>query len=299
MLFDDGKVLALLPMQETRKGKKRTLTSLTNYYSPHFDIICYGTDHLEKLTKLIDLGRAFFSTYDVIAIAPLTPQATENFLKAMCKNGFYQHQYKYSTNWRQEGISGFAEYWSNVSSRLQTTVKRKSKKLAQLGGYRFSIAPTDDLESALLDYHEVYYKSWKVTEPTPSFIDTFSACENKRKNLKIFLMHHNDLPVAAQLWFVADGKAYIYKLAYDPDYSTLSVGTLLSHFAFHEIIESEKAHTIDYLTGDDGYKADWLTNRSDIYGIKFSNLRTMRGLQAAARDFGSDFIKKLHLRRTP
>ena len=106
-------------------------------------------------------------------------------------------------------------------------------------------------------------------------------------------IHKNGAPIATQIWVVSNGTAYIYKLAYDPDYAKKSVGTLLSRYMFETIITADSIHTVDYLTGDDAYKADWMDSRRELYGFKCHNLRTARGLVSSARSLAGRFYKTL------
>ncbi len=41
---------------------------------------------------------------------------------------------------------------------------------------------------------------------------------------------------------------------------------------------------IDYLTGDDAYKSAWMSHRRERIGVLACNLRSARGLLAAARE---------------
>ncbi len=46
----------------------------------------------------------------------------------------------------------------------------------------------------------------------------------------------------------------IFKLAYDEAYRSMSAGTVLSAHLMEHVIEQDRVHTVDYLTGDDSYK---------------------------------------------
>jgi CelD/BcsL family acetyltransferase involved in cellulose biosynthesis len=65
-------------------------------------------------------------------------------------------------------------------------------------------------------------------------------------------------PVAAQLWTVENGVAWIHKLAHDEGAKRHSPGTLLSHALFCHVIDVDGVHEVDFGTGNDGYKRDWM-----------------------------------------
>jgi len=51
-------------------------------------------------------------------------------------------------------------------------------------------------------------------------------------------------------------------------------------------------HEIDYLTGDDTYKKDWMSHRRERWGIIAFNPRTPRGLLGAGWHFGARAAKR-------
>lgn len=76
-----------------------------------------------------------------------------------------------------------------------------------------------------------------------------------------------DKPIAAQLWVVADGKANIFKLAYDSAFASLSPGTVLTAALMRHVIDTDRVREVDYLTGDDPYKRLWMSHRRELWGL--------------------------------
>ena len=72
--------------------------------------------------------------------------------------------------------------------------------------------------------------------------------------------------MAAQLWFVANQVAHIFKLAYDGEYSQFSVGTLLTMKLMEHVIDVDKVACVDFLSGDDEYKQQWMSARRERVG---------------------------------
>jgi len=99
--------------------------------------------------------------------------------------------------------------------------------------------------------------------------------------LRLGFLHVDDNVAASQLWLVGGDTAYIMKLAYNPEYKKLSVGTLLSAYMIEHVISMDKVATIDYLTGEDDYKKDWMGEKRTLYGIQLSNSRSLLGNFAA------------------
>ena len=95
--------------------------------------------------------------------------------------------------------------------------------------------------------------------------------------------------MAAQFWFTAHGRAFVFKLAYDEAYSRLSAGTVLSAHMFRECLDVDRVHEVDYLSGDDAYKREWMTHRRQRFRVTACNPRTAcglwRGLRLAAGEW--------------
>ena len=72
---------------------------------------------------------------------------------------------------------------------------------------------------------------------------------------------------ASQVWLVSGGVAYIYKLAHLDEYAHLSPGTVLSAFMLERTIDQDHIATVDFLTGDDDYKKDWMSHRGERKGV--------------------------------
>lgn len=59
------------------------------------------------------------------------------------------------------------------------------------------------------------------------------------------------------------------------------------------VIDVDNVHEVDYLTGDDAYKKDWMSDRRERWGVVAFNLRTPHGLLAAARHLGGRATKRV------
>jgi CelD/BcsL family acetyltransferase involved in cellulose biosynthesis len=65
-------------------------------------------------------------------------------------------------------------------------------------------------------------------------------------------------PIAAQMWTVEGGTAWIHKLAHTEASKPLSPGTTLSAALFEQVIDRDGVSLVDFGTGDDPYKRDWM-----------------------------------------
>lgn len=286
-LQDDDLGVMLLPMLARQSGKSKQLTAMSNYYSPYFDLLAHQPKSIANYQEFIRQFQGTLRAYDVVELSPLTTEVSEGFRQAFRQQGWHCHRYPMSVNWRESKIASFAEYWAHRPGQLREAVARRSKKLARQQ-CRWAINSGRPTEAQLADYHRVYYLSWKPNEPFPVFIDDLVHELGNRGELTLGLLYIDERPVAAQIWIFRGGTGYIYKLAYDPAYSELSPGTLLSAKLFEHAISDRGVDTIDYLTGDDNYKKQWTSEQRPLFGLQIANTRTFRGAAASMRNILSD-----------
>ena len=59
------------------------------------------------------------------------------------------------------------------------------------------------------------------------------------------------------------------------------------------LIDVEKVGQIDFGSGDDAYKSDWMSSRRERWGIVAFNPRTLPGLLGAARHLGGLALRRI------
>jgi CelD/BcsL family acetyltransferase involved in cellulose biosynthesis len=188
-------------------------------------------------------------------------------------------------------------YLAARPSVMRNTLKRKAKKLEKLGNSRFDmITGGAALDAGLAAYEKIYAASWKEPEAYPQFIPGLMRTCAAAGWLRLGVIYVGDEPAAAQFWIVAHGKATIYKLAYDERFEALSVGSILTLKMAQHAIEIDRVSEIDYGSGDDAYKKDWMSQRRELWGIVAFNPRTIAGLAGIARHWGGRALARLRQR---
>lgn len=154
----------------------------------------------------------------------------------------------------------FAEYWASRPGQLRTTLKRKGKKVETCILTAFD--PADWAE-----YERIYSASWKPAEGDPAMLRAFAQSEAAAGRMRLGLAYHEGKAIAAQFWTIEGGTAYIHKLAHLESHKHLSAGTTLSAALFAHVIDTDRANLIDFGTGDQSYKADWMEETRARYRI--------------------------------
>ncbi len=181
-------------------------------------------------------------------------------------------------NWIARTDKGFDEYWSRRPGQLRSTAKRKAKA----AGLDIVILERFD-PAAWADYETVYRSSWKPEEGSFPFLRALADQEGAAGTLRLGVAYHEERPVAAQLWLVENRVATIHKLAYAEEAKSMSPGTVLGEAMFRRAIDQDRVQLIDYGTGDDAYKRDWMDERRQLWRIVARNPRSLRGLAGIVR----------------
>ncbi len=274
------------------------LEALANYYS------CFYAPHLAvSEDKARDTLRALALAiaeekprWDAVEVKPMDVRSKEfrEFVEAFKAAGFIVQTFFSFGNWYLP-VNGrsFAQYSESLPSVLKNTLNRKRKKLEKSGRVKIEIVTGGQgLDAAIDAYMKVYLSSWKQPEPYPQFIPGLIHMCAEMGALRLGLLYVDGEPAAAQLWIVHHGNALIYKLAYDERFSELSAGTILSATLFQHALDVDKVKEVDYLSGDDAYKKDWMSERRERWGILAMNPRTPRGVLAIARHVGGRAVKR-------
>ncbi len=169
-------------------------------------------------------------------------------------------------NWihRVQGES-FADYMAARPTQVRSTIDRKQRKLEREHGFEIRLYTGDEVQPAMADYYAIYCASWKANEQNEDFLNDIVESFSKAGWTRLAVLYSQGKPAAAQLWFVHHGKAYVFRLAYDEAWRRYSPGSILTRYMMQRVIDVDKVEEIDYLTGNDFYKQDWMSERRERY----------------------------------
>lgn len=155
----------------------------------------------------------------------------------------------------------YGEYLASRTGALRSTLKRKAGKIEVLIETAF-----DPVKWA--SYEAIYAQSWKGAEGSPEFLRSFAEREGAAGRLRFAVAQAGGRAIAAQFWTVEAGTAFIHKLAHAEDAKGLSPGTTLTAALLEYVIDRDKVDLIDFGTGDDQYKRDWMEAVRPRYRIE-------------------------------
>ena len=287
----------LLPMMRLPQSPWQ-IEALATFYSPIFGPINEVNLDVAGLREVCSRIRVDRNQPTArLDLSPLSPDGIffATAQQALRSAGWIVGTYFRFGNWYARITHpDFTAYIDQRPSALRNTIVRASRKLERRSDFdlRIHTAPGQPLDQAIVDYATVYGQSWKRPEPYPDFIPGLCRLAAARGWLRLGVMTLDQQPVASQLWLVAGDRAQIVKLAYDPAFRHLSVGTVLTARLMQFVIEQDQVNEIDYLIGDDAYKRDWTPQRRERHGIVAFNPSSPRGLALAARHCAGRLLHK-------
>lgn len=274
-------------------GKKNTAVALANWYTLAFRPVFAGGASFELLRAIAQRLAKAGSVPNHISLSPV-PRAdgtSDLILRAFRKAGWIALRHQSSTSWTVS-VTGksFDDYWAERPGELRSTVKRKSKKAP------IDIAIHLEFDEAIWsDYAAIYADSWKQPEGSMPFLHDMALHDSALGQMRLGIARVDGEPVAAQLWTVCNGVAYIHKLAHRQGHDEYSPGTLLSAAMFRHVIDEDRVDLIDFGTGNDRYKADWMDRSEPLDTIRLYKQSSFMGLGGAARAWISSIVRKVPL----
>lgn len=284
--FDkDDDLLFFLPLFEHTETiglcyEKREFSSLSNYYTPYFNLVV-TTNSDEQFFEMafkaiLELKKDF--NFQSVILTPMFREDVSVWINLACESGLLPITDNYSTNWYNDEIVNSSKFWAARPKKLLNTIKRKKHKIDSLGTFSTVFyKDAKDLPKLLADYHRVYYESWKRQESHPAFIDAITKDASARNELRLAVMYDGGTPVAAQIWFLHKDTAYIFKLAHDKEYGKLSVGTILTAEMFDWVIGLDAVKKVDFMTGNDNYKVDWMSDKKELVALQIVDPMSLYG----------------------
>ncbi len=285
-----GKPVALLPVQ--RGG--RQLQALGNYYTSYWEPLLAVGIGAHELAPMMRYLRALHPEVAMYRFGPMDPLGDPfaHLLGAMRLAGLRAFPYFAFGNWYLPGPLEWNAFLGTRSGKARNTLKRQVKAFHTEGGSVSLCTGGSELDSELAAFEKVYQRSWKTAEPYPEFVRGLAALTAARGGLRMATAWYQGQPIASQIWYVEGRRACIFKLAYDEDFKQLSAGTVLTMRLLEHVMTQDRVLEVDYLIGDDAYKARWMSHRRERWGLVAYDLRSPAGVLLWLRKSATSHLKR-------
>jgi hypothetical protein len=272
---------AWLPLRIEKPGH---LAGLTNWYS--FSIRPLYTGERRPATRL----RAFSQSRAKAArlsLYPVRDDERQRIGRASRRRLVGKNAARATATGSTSAIWTMTRWWASRPGALRNTVQRKAKK----GIVDIQLLTAFD-PGSWAAYEQIYAASWKPEEGHPALLRAFAEAEGAGGRLRMGIARIDGVPVAAQYWTVEDGTAFIHKLAHVEDSLKASPGTLLSAALFRHVIEVDGVKRVDFGTGNDGYKRDWMNRHEPLWRIEAFNPSRVAAWGPALKAFARSALRK-------
>lgn len=276
-----GSTTAWLPLRIEKSGD---FAGLTNWYS--FSIRPLFTGEEGRSDALRALFSGLHRNANRLTLYPLLD--TEELAAALGAAGWWVKATPAGDrHWLDLGDMDHDAWWASRPGALRSTVQRKAKK----GVVDIQLLTEFD-PGSWAAYEQIYAASWKPEEGHPALLRAFAEAEGAGGRLRMGIARIEGVPVAAQFWTVGDGTAFIHKLAHVEDSLKASPGTLLSAALFRHVIEVDGVKRVDFGTGNDGYKRDWMNRHDPLWRIEAFNPSRVAAWGPALKAFARSVLGK-------
>lgn len=274
----------LFPLLVCRTSKLRVtkIRSMTNFYTTVFTPLFRTADAYQKASGL--LADYLLAKYPHVVMFEFEPVRDAHPLQLLAQgysnrgSGVWRTYHKHIN--RYEAVLGddFNDYLKRRPSQLRNTIRRKNKLLGKETDSELNIyATADEIAQHYSAFRLIYEESWKEEESHPDFIGDVLTNLASVGIAKLAVLSVDGEPAAAQIWFKIGGGWGVFKLAYRPKYKRYSVGTLLTAGVIEGLLCDRKTTEIDFFSGDDSYKRDWVVSQREHVGIELLNTKTLTG----------------------
>lgn len=227
---------------------------LLNWYSFSWQPLVSTIENLFQAELMASLARTLRERSARLTLWPLPD---ENGLASAMERAFRSagwivaRRVSDSNHWLETGGRRFKAYLRGRPGALRAALDRKGKHL-ETEIFDYFDVDTWDI------YEHIYANSWKPAEGNATLLRQFAEAEGAAGRIRLGITRHQGRPVAAQFWTVEAGTAWIHKLAHDERARHLSPGTVLTAAMLEHAMDRDEVGLVDFGTGDDSYKRDWM-----------------------------------------
>lgn len=275
-LADGDQIYIALPLSKMQHSGFSQYTSLISFYANSIRPLYFCAEQHNELFSTLLRTIQQQKNWHQLRLGPINEG--EDLHQAVKATVPLTSEYARSKNWYNRAVSDFEAFYQSRPSQLRNTIARRQKKLTKT--HQWSIEYVTDEKSfqqLFSAYQTIYTNSWKQPEYSLEFIRSVCLSALANQQLRMAVLFVDEQPAAAQIWFLAHGKVSIFKLAYDDNYKSFSVGSILSYSMFKAVIEQDKIQEIEYGTGDEAYKRDWMSQSRQRITVDIYNAHTLRG----------------------
>ena len=191
-------------------------------------------------------------------------------------------------------FSSGEEFWNWMGSKQRTEIRRRQRKLEQLGSIDFHVFRPEEehlAQDSLLEMLKTHSCRWPNAYKAPGFHRNLISHLLRAGILHFSEIRLNGRAISWRIGFVSNSRFHSYMPAFLQEYSTYSPGILHMVKCIEDAIRMG-FKTYDYLRGAETYKEGWTSGTTGSFRL----VRSGKTFNSCLRNFGSIAIGELAVR---
>ena len=181
------------------------------------------------------------------------------------------------------------EYWGSLSSKFRANIRNRLSRLTQIGEPALEVlADKTAIQGACDDAWRLEASGWKQDAGTSicsdpavhRFYTLLTERATEREWLRLLFLTVGGRRIAVSYGACYDGRLFLFKTGYDPEYHACSPFKLLTYFATQDAF-AHGLREVDFLGDSEPWKQEWTpATRGHDWLYVFSNTRRARLLHS-------------------
>ena len=286
--FDQGQLVAVLPLRrqhQRRFGLSYRKLSFPNTPIPVRSYVTSEGTSLEDLVAVLKSHSCalFGARWDVLQLDGLIDYEPASNAQSLTQPGVVT---------RRIGKNNYIDVTqpdyvrTRLSGNMRSNLKRRMKRLASMGEYRFeTVIDPDELDSAFGKFVDTEAAGWKSyrggkraiklhDEQRAFYCDLLNRFSGQR-DCHIHLLELNGQCIAADFVLISGDTANSLKHGYDEDYSDVTPSNLLREFTIEFYHQHPGIRILDLVSGYD-WQDRWKPAHRPVLRVNVFN-RTLKG----------------------
>ncbi len=181
------------------------------------------------------------------------------------------------------------QYWASLPSKFRSNIRNRMSRLTKMGDVALEILRDGAaIEAACDDAWRLESSGWKQKAGTSissdpavhRFYTLLAGRATERDWLRLLFLTLGGRRIAVSYGACYDGRLFLFKTGYDPEYQTCSPFKLLTYFAIQDAF-ANGLREVDFLGESEPWKQEWTpATRGHDWLFIFSNTRRARLLHS-------------------
>jgi CelD/BcsL family acetyltransferase involved in cellulose biosynthesis len=289
LCWHGGRLTGVLPLVVTRWRGLRVLEWAAKDQTDYCDALL--APGIEASSLIVDLWLAVNRAcrFDLVYLSHLLPDAAARHLMDAGGPIRLRSGGRETVSLRIETAGNGAAWFDGLSRKVRKDLRRKQRLLEESGPVRFRLIAEDEPLGPVIDRLAELKRGWagEAGLSPPLLADDAAALRHlvgamaASRRLRLFILECGGAIVAGAVTFVEQGRTMVFLITHDPALGRASPGVLLMteyvRWSFDRGIG-----TVDFLCGDEGFKARFATARVTIGSL--AGARSWKGLAALSLD---------------